>query len=225
MMYPKYSTLEGILVALSIPSALVNGYDCSSISGRDSCSDESSVIGYSQCKLQTYSISAFIQCASQSDAADFSATTDDDGGSKDISATDVLTNGLTPNGIPLAGCGDVPLAGNILRTANNHGSVNFARYLCDQYHPLNTGLCRLRNCLVCIFPSSLFLLKIFIVVIKLVATRMFCAETISCNPTLTRQRTKKADSESFPPTASGPNGTRRAFTQSFLLRQQARSHE
>ena len=151
MTYSKYLALDGILVALSILPALVNGFDCSSISSGDSCSDESRVIGYSQCMLRTYSISAFIQCASQSDAADFSATTDDDGGMKDISATDVLTNGLDPNGIPLPGCGNVPLARNIVRTANEHGSANFARYLCDQYHPLNAGLCRLRNCLVCNF--------------------------------------------------------------------------
>ena len=151
MTYSKCSTFNIILVALSILPAFVNGYDCSSISSSDSCSDESSVIGYSQCMLKRYSISAFIQCASQSDAADFSATTNDDGGSTDITATEVLTNALTPNGIPLAGCGDVPLAGNILKTANQHGSVNFAKFLCDQYHPLNRGLCRLRNCLVRVF--------------------------------------------------------------------------
>ena len=156
MTYSKHSASAGIFLALSILPALVNGYDCNSISSSDSCSDESSLIGYSQCMLKRYSISAFIQCASQSDAADFSATTNDDGGIKHISATDVLTNGLDPNGRPLAGCADVPLAGNILKTANNHGSVNFARYLCDQYHPLNWGLCRLRNCLVCISWSSLF---------------------------------------------------------------------
>ena len=175
MTYSKYSALDGILVALSILPALVNGYDCSSISSKDSCSDENSVIGYSQCMLRTYSISAFIQCASQSDAADFSATTDDDGGTKDISATDVLTNALDPNGIPLPGCGDVPLAANILKTANNHGSANFARYLCDHYQPLNRGLCRLRNCLVCFFLGSFFPFKIFVVVVEHVA-RIFRAD-------------------------------------------------
>ena len=145
----KYSAMDRILFALTILPALVNGYDCTSMSNSDSCSDSSSLTGYSSCMVNKYSISAFIQCASQNGAPDFTATTDDNGGTKSISALDVLTHAVTTsNGLPAPGCGSCPLATNIPKAAGEHGSENFAKFLCNQYHPLDAGLCCLRNCLL-----------------------------------------------------------------------------
>lgn len=140
--------MDGILLAFSILPVLVNGYDCSSISSKSACSSRNGLNDYSQCMLTTYSISVFIQCASQRNPPKFTANTDSAGGTQDISAADVLYYGLTTNArLPLPGC-DVPLATNLPKATREHGSVNFGEYLCSQYQPLNSGLCGLRYCLL-----------------------------------------------------------------------------
>lgn len=140
--------MDGILLAFSILPALVNGYDCKSIGSQSECSKSNGLNDYSTCMVRTYSISALIQCANQNNAPIFTANTDSTDGTKDISAAEVLTYALqTDLGVPYPGC-TVPLTTNIPKAAREHGSVNFGKYLCNQYHPLDSGLCGLRLCLL-----------------------------------------------------------------------------
>jgi len=148
MMKSKYIAMDGILLAFSILPALVNGYDCKSIGSQSECSKSNGLNDYSTCMVGTYSISALIQCANQNNAPIFTANTDSTDGTKDISAAEVLTYALqTDLGVPYPGC-TVPLTTNIPKAAHEHGSVNFGKYLCNQYHPLDSGLCGLRLCLL-----------------------------------------------------------------------------
>lgn len=145
----KYSAMNGILFALGILPAFVNGYDCSSMSKSGACSHSDSLTDYSVCMVKTFSISAFMQCASQNGGLDYAATRNGEGGIEHISALNVLTYAVTtPNGLTTPACGNVPLAVNIPKAAREHGSESFAKYLCRQYHPLNGGLCCLRKCLL-----------------------------------------------------------------------------
>jgi len=77
-----------------------------------------------------------------------------DGGSKDISAIDILTKSVSE-----ARCSECNLASNLQKAAAaNRGTKSFAEYLCDQYHPVDIGpkgdgasdsgpgICCLREC-------------------------------------------------------------------------------
>ena len=134
--------MDDILFALSILPVLVNGYDCRLSNGVCSQEGSSSLNGYSSCMVRQWSVSAFIQCASQKDAPTFTAK-DDDGGTTDISPIDVLTNALLA-----PACSNCTLAHNLQKTADEHGSEDFATYLCNQFHPINAGVCCLRECLI-----------------------------------------------------------------------------
>lgn len=71
----------------------------------------------------------------------FATTT---GGESDtLTPLQVLTNALdTP------ACSACPLAGNIMRAAREHGAVRtFVGYLCQELHPVDAGICCLRQCL------------------------------------------------------------------------------
>ena len=144
---PSFSISQSLIFALHMLLALAADYDCNLSNNECSQGGESDQNGYSVCMVRQYSVSAFIQCASQEETPDFTAV-DDDEATTDISALEILTNAASA-----PACGDCPLAQNIQKAANEHGSETFSTYLCDTYHPVNSGLCCLRNCLLS-FPRE-----------------------------------------------------------------------
>ena len=100
------------------------------------------MVSYPTCLVQKFSVSAFIQCADAKgpDAPQFAAT--QDGDAESLKALDVLTNAVS-----LLQCSACPLAANIQRAAREHGQTDFTTYLCDQIHPVDAGMCCLRQCL------------------------------------------------------------------------------
>jgi hypothetical protein len=146
MLVSKHSVLCGALSAFSLLPALVDSFDCSKLINDNKCpaNYQGSLTNYPECLVSQWGVSAFIQCATQKNAPQFPAGDHGNGDTTTISALEVLTNAI--NG---PACDNRPIKGYIEMAAQHYGGDvgNFARYLCDQYHPLNAGMCFLRRCL------------------------------------------------------------------------------
>ncbi|KAL8798945.1 MAG: hypothetical protein Q9182_006267 [Xanthomendoza sp. 2 TL-2023] len=140
---PNSLATFSILLALSLPSALVSGYDCNNLKTLDHrCPDHNGPrTSYPNCLVEKFSVSAFIACADVKgpDAPQFSRT--QSGEQETVGVIDLLTGVLnTPP------CSQCPLAGKIQKAAKEHGPGSFARYLCG-LGPADAGICCLRECL------------------------------------------------------------------------------
>lgn len=102
-------------------------------------------VSYPKCLVTKFSVSAFIQCADVKglNAPQFSMTVG--GEKKSVGVIQLLTAALDT-----VACSSCPLAENIRRAAdeyNKYSRENFVKYLCNQYHPTDAGMCCLRRCL------------------------------------------------------------------------------
>ncbi|KAL9630881.1 MAG: hypothetical protein Q9164_006195 [Protoblastenia rupestris] len=130
--------LSAILLIFSLLPTLVKSYDCGRLESIDRrCPKVSGpMASYPNCAVTKYSVSAFIQCADvKGPDTPFQSV---QGG-----VLKILTDAL--NTVPCSFC---PLAENIRKAADGKGLLgNFAKYLCGQSHPLDEGICCLRQCL------------------------------------------------------------------------------
>lgn len=145
MVTPRnYSTLSSIFLVLTLLLALVKSYDCGKLETIDrKCPMvPGPVASYPNCLVTKFSVSAFIQCADVKgpDAPQFGTVKK--GKSGIVGALELLNDALDT--IPCSYC---PLAGNIRKAAAGKGLGDFATYFCNQFHPLDTGICCLRQCL------------------------------------------------------------------------------
>ena len=136
-----------LLLTLSLLPTLATSYDCSLLTSTKNCDPHTKgTLSYPSCLVRQYGISAFIQCASQSTAPEFSAT-DSGGDPTTIPALTVLTDALSKS----PGCDACPLAGNIQKVVMDMApSPNFQSLgprLCDLVMPVDEGMCCLKQCL------------------------------------------------------------------------------
>ncbi len=134
------ATFYIILLGISLLPPLVKGYDCSALdTSNTKCPP---VAGpnrdYPDCLVPAFSVSAFIQCA---DVQGPSAP--------EIKVLEILTDALQ-----IPSCSTCPLAKDIAEAARSSGPPgNFAKYLCNQFRPVNAGMCCLQQCLRGIQPE------------------------------------------------------------------------
>ncbi|CAO1601803.1 hypothetical protein XANCAGTX0491_005439 [Xanthoria calcicola] len=159
MMRARYSaTLSSIILAISVLPTLIEGYDCRNLevyANRDKCPtfQGSTVPGpmvlYPMCLVSELSVSAFIQCADVTgpDAPTFGTTRGGD--AKQVTVLELLKEAVV-----IPACSNCRLAKYIQDAVDRHGpNPNFAEYLCDQFRPVDAGMCCLKECLRGIQPE------------------------------------------------------------------------
>ncbi|KAL8652123.1 MAG: hypothetical protein Q9210_002874 [Variospora velana] len=97
---------------------------------------------YPNCLVTKFSVSAFIACADVKGPAAPRFSSTQKGKSKNFRVLNVLTDALNT-----ISCSYCPLAENIRNAADGRGLGDFASYLCNQFHPVDAGICCLRQCL------------------------------------------------------------------------------
>ena len=128
------ATFYIILLGISLLPPLVKGYDCSAlVTSNTRCPP---VAGpnrdYPNCLVPILSVSAFIQCA---DVQGPSAP--------EIRVLEILTDALQ-----IPSCSPCALTNDIAEAARSSGPPgNFANYLCEQFRPVDAGMCCLQQCL------------------------------------------------------------------------------
>ncbi|KAI4220366.1 MAG: hypothetical protein L6R40_008683 [Gallowayella cf. fulva] len=145
MIIPRFlTTFSSSLLGLLLLPILAQSYDCGQLNTLDrKCPIvPGPIASYPNCLVTKLSVSAFIQCADVKgpNAPRFQAIKDGD--SESVGVLDVLIDAL--NTVP---CNYCPLAENIRKAADGRGLGDFATYLCKQFHPVDAGICCLRQCL------------------------------------------------------------------------------
>ena len=147
MLVWQHAISYGALPVLSLLPTFVHSFDCSKLTNDNKCPANypGSLTNYPECLVSQWGVSAFIQCATQQNAPQFAAGDLGDDDTTTVSALQVLTSALNrPE------CDGRPIKGFIEMSAQHYGGnnvANFARYLCNTYHPLNAGMCYLRRCI------------------------------------------------------------------------------
>ena len=141
-------SVSSSILALSLLPALANSYDCNKLVNAKKCdpSYQGSLSDYPECLVSQFGVSAFIQCASQESAPEFTDT-GSDGDPETVSPLEVLTTAISRN----PACDACPLANNIqnvvMNTSPSPDFQSFGPRLCTQIKPVDSGMCCLKKCM------------------------------------------------------------------------------